>query len=68
MFTDHFDGKSIKSKSDAWLRAAIDDAQRKSKDCATPQESDGRTFPAHVAMWEALAAKYKAEMQRRGDS
>lgn len=64
MHIDHFDGKSLKSRSRLWLGEAINDALLKADGCATP-ESDGLTFPAHVNMWRCLAAKYKSELDNR---
>lgn len=57
MFIDHFDGKSLKRRSDAWLMAAIADAELKRRGCADA--------PAHEAMWRGLGEKYFAEQVRR---
>jgi len=65
MVIDHFDSKSIKRRPLEWLSAAVRDAKLKYDDCVTPQPSDGRTFPAHAAMWSNIAGKYQAEIDRR---
>lgn len=57
MVIDHFDGKSLTRRTDAWLMAAIADAHLKLRDCAAA--------PAHKAMWTAIAEKYVTEQVRR---
>lgn len=57
MFIDHFDGKSLKRRSDAWIMAAIADANLKLRDCDKS--------PAHAAMWRNIADKYVGEQVRR---
>lgn len=59
MFTDHFDGKSLKRRPTAWLTAAHQDARAKAEGC----RRDGAT--AHFNMWIAKATKYAGELDRR---
>lgn len=58
MFVDHFDGKSLRRRSDSWLMSAIADAELKRRDCVP-------SSPAHEAMWRGIAEKYVAEQVRR---
>jgi len=57
MHIDHFDGKSLRKRSDTWLMAAVADANLKLRDCVNA--------PAHAAMWTNIAEKYAAEQVRR---
>jgi hypothetical protein len=53
----HFDGKSLRRRSDAWLMSAIADAHLKVRGCDDS--------PAHAAMWQSLAEEYCGEQVRR---
>ena len=55
--TDHFDGKSLKNRSTEWLTEAFRDAMVKYHACATTE--------AHARMWNEIAGKYQAEIERR---
>ena len=57
MYVDHFEGKSLRRRSDAWIVAAIADALFKLRDC--------EDSPAHAAMWRGIAEKYVVEQVRR---
>lgn len=57
MDIDHFDGGSLRSKSDQWLISAIADAHLRARDC--------KDSPAHEDMWLGLAEKYATEQVRR---
>jgi len=59
MQVDHFDGKSTARKSAKWLYQASADAHAKRVACRTTGDI------AHVNMWEAIAAKYDGEIDRR---
>lgn len=63
-FIDHFDGKSLKRRSLDWLNEAFRDAMVKYHGCATP-DRDGRTYESHARMWNGIAGKYQAEIERR---
>jgi hypothetical protein len=64
MIIDHFDGKSLKRRPLDWLNEAFRDAMVKYHSCAEP-DAHGRTSPAHAAMWNGIASKYQAEVDRR---
>ena len=64
IYVDHFSGKSVTDRTAEWLNSAFRDAILKYHDCAEPA-ADGRTFPAHAAMWNGLAGTYQAEIERR---
>lgn len=57
MIIDHFDGRSLRRRSDAWLMAAVADANLKLRACAQ--------CPAHAAMWRQKANAYAGEQVRR---
>ena len=57
MQIDHFDGKSLRKRSDEWLIAAVADANLKLRECGDS--------PAHANMWRGLAESYAGEQVRR---
>jgi hypothetical protein len=57
MIVDHFDGKSLRNRSLAWLHAAVENALARYHDCSTSE--------AHARMWSNIAGKYQCEIERR---
>ena len=62
MFIDHFDGRSSRLRTTAWLHAALDNVAVRIADC------ERLGSDTHLRMWRNIGRDYETELKSRGES